>query len=437
MDSFKSDCRIKDRRSFLKKCFMGACGLAIGGYAVKNLSAPRRRAGPGGSGAGAGGNPASLSPSGRRFGPDANITTGAVSARTEPADKRASSAAPLPSGLSKWSREADWYEAVPGRAEVSCLLCPHQCILDENGRGRCRVRVARQGRLYTAAYGNPCAVHVDPIEKKPLYHFLPASRAFSIATAGCNLRCINCQNWEISQSRPEDTQNFDLPPGRVCESARQQGCKSIAYTYSEPLVFYEYVYDAAQLARAQGVKNVLVTAGYINPRPLRKLCKVIDAANIDLKGFSNATYRKLNSASLTPVLRTLEIMKEERIWIELGTLVVPAYSDDFDEIRAMTKWIVHHLGADTPFHLLRFYPAFKLTRLAPTPVDTMLRAYAVAKEAGLKFVYLGNLPAAQGQDTECPKCGRIVIERLGYRVSRNSTVGGSCPCGQSIAGVWA
>ncbi|HUT66413.1 MAG TPA: AmmeMemoRadiSam system radical SAM enzyme, partial [Spirochaetota bacterium] len=220
-----------------------------------------------------------------------------------------------PKTLWKWSREGYHYDKL-GR-NVQCHVCPNECILRPGDRSICRNKVYHEGKLYTLAYGNPCAVHVDPMEKKPLFHFLPATPVFSVATAGCNLRCLNCQNWSISQSQPEETTNYDLPPGAVVEAAQQSGCVSIAYTYSEPTAFYEYMYDTAQIARERGMKNVWVTNGYINEEALRDLCRYIDAANIDLKSFKEEIYSRLNAGQLRPVLNTLRICREENVWFEI------------------------------------------------------------------------------------------------------------------------
>jgi pyruvate formate lyase activating enzyme len=386
-----------DRRKFIKQCVMGGCGIALGAYTGWDLVL---QGGNGGLRVG--------------FRNDA------------------------PQELWKWSREADWYQpsGAPNAGMVRCMLCPHECILSENDRGFCRVRVVKNGRLHTIAYGNPCAVHLDPIEKKPLYHFLPGTSILSIATAGCNLRCRNCQNWEISQSRPEDTRNYDLLPAELAQVTSKKKIPSIAYTYSEPLIFYEYVVDTAEIARRQGVKNVLVTAGYILEEPLRRLCSVIDAANVDLKGFNDGFYKKVAGGKLDPVLRTLEIMREEGVWLEVTRLVVPTLSDALDDIRTMVKWIIRTLGPGTPLHLSRFHPAYKLTRLPPTPIDVLDRAREIALDAGMHFVYVGNAPGHAAQDTICPHCGETAIKRSGYRIASNQIHDGRCACGESIPGIW-
>lgn len=339
-----------------------------------------------------------------------------------------------PADLGPWSREAEWYRSDGG--QVTCLLCPHACVLGPNDRGDCRARVARDGKLHTLAYGNPCALHVDPMEKKPLFHFLPGTAIFSFATAGCNLHCLNCQNWEISQAGPDQREHADLPPPRLVEEVARRGIPSIAYTYAEPIVFYEYTRDTATLARARGLRNVLVSAGYILPKPLRALCPVIDAANIDLKGFSDDFYKRVTGARLAPVLHALEIMRAEGVWVEITRLVVPQYSDDLADIRAMARWIHRALGPDVPLHLSRFHPSYRLSNLPPTPPALLEEAYQVCRAEGLRHVYVGNVPGLTRQDTVCPACGQTVVRREGFLVRENRLSGGRCPCGEAVAGVW-
>ncbi len=337
--------------------------------------------------------------------------------------------------LWKWSKEAYYWSPTP--RGTKCLICPNECVIKEGETGDCRNRVNHEGKLYSIAYGNPCAVHIDPIEKKPLNHFLPGSKAFSIATAGCNLACLNCQNWDISQKNPRETRNYDLMPDKLVARAISGECKSIAYTYSEPISFYEYTFDSAKLAREEGIKNVLVTAGYINEEPLRNFCKYIDAANVDLKSFSNDIYLRLNAGSLQPVLNTLKIIAREGVWLEITNLVVPGWTDDFDIIRRMCNWLAENGFAEYPLHFSRFYPAYKLTQLQATPVGILTRARDIAKEEGLKYVYVGNVPGLNGQNTVCPKCGKIVIERRGYSILQNNIENGACKnCGEKIPGRW-
>jgi len=338
--------------------------------------------------------------------------------------------------LWKWSREAYHYK-VTARG-VECTNCPNQCTLKRMETSKCRNRINVKDKLYSIAYGNPCAEHIDPIEKKPFFHFLPSSTAFSIATAGCNFACLNCQNWEISQKSPKETVNLDLMPADVVEACLENKCESIAYTYSEPTVFYEYVYDTARLARASGIKNVYKSNGYINEQPLRMLCKYLDAANIDLKGFSEDIYLKLNSGKLAPVLRTLQVLKEEGVWLEITNLVIPSWTDDMKTIRDMCKWLVANKLDESPLHFSRFSPLYKLTQLPATPLLTLQKARDTALNAGMKYVYVGNLPGSNLENTTCPKCKKTVVERKGFRVIQNNIINSKCKfCDERIAGVWS
>ncbi len=320
---------------------------------------------------------------------------------------------------------------------VVCRICPNECTLKEGELSDCRNRIVRKSKLYTMAFGNPCAVNIDPVEKKPLYHFLPGSSAFSIATAGCNLACLNCQNWTISQTSPDKTRNYNLPPEAVVSQAAAAGCRSIAYTYSEPVTFYEYVYETSRLAREEGIKNIMVSNGYINREPLRQLCRYIDGANIDLKSFTDSTYLKLNGGKLQPVLDTLKTYLDEGVWLEITNLVVPGWTDKPDEIRQMCGWLAENGFTDTPLHFSRFQPQYKLEHLPPTPAGILQKAVAIAHSEGLKYVYLGNLPGAGVEDTICPYCKEKVIDRSGYRIVANTLSNGKCTCGREIPGVWS
>jgi len=321
--------------------------------------------------------------------------------------------------------------------QIQCELCPKLCLIDDGLAGDCRMRFNRGGKLIAATYGRPCAVHVDPIEKKPLFHFLPGSRAFSIATAGCNLHCKNCQNWEISQAFPYEVEAYDMPPDKVVDLARQQRCASIAYTYTEPVAFYEYTYDTSVAARAAGVRNVLVTAGYLNPKPLRRLYKVTDAANVDLKYFSDALYRSNSEGTLQPVLDGLVIAKEENVWLEVTNLLIPTISDDFGMIGQMCRWMARNRGADTPLHFSRFHPQYKLRELPVTPDQTLDRAEQIARDAGLHYVYIGNRPGELGETTTCPHDGETLIRRVGFQILENNLRDGACPkCRRPAPGVW-
>ncbi len=358
-----------------------------------------------------------------------------------------------------WAKEAAHYLKL-GR-NVQCKVCPNNCILSPGDRSHCRNKVNRDGTLYTMAYGNPCTFHVDPVEKKPLYHFLPGSRTFSLATSGCVFRCLNCQNWEISQKKPEETKEprgeelrlkpplpegvtleqmarLSLFPEDVAAVAGALGCPSVSYTYSEPTAFYEYTFDSCKAARERKLKNIIVSCGSIEDRPLRDLCQYVDAAHVDLKGFDDATYRKLNSGKLQPILNTLKTLKELGVWFEIINLVVPTYTDNPELIRRMCGWIAKELGPDQPLHFSRFHPQHKLEHLAPTPVDTLLRARAAARGEGLRYVYIGNVPGLQdAQTTWCPNCRKAVVERDIFAVTILNVQAGKCRfCGAKVAGVW-
>jgi pyruvate formate lyase activating enzyme len=302
---------------------------------------------------------------------------------------------------------------------IRCELCPRQCEVDKDQRGYCRVRENVDGDYYSLTYGNPCSIHIDPIEKKPFFHLLPASRSFSIATAGCNLHCKFCQNWEISQARPDDTSNYDLPPERVVEEAVRAECRSIASTYVEPTIFIH-------------------SNGFINAGPLQDLCASLSAACIDLKGFTEDFYREVAEGSLQPVLETLKRLKQWNVHTEIVNLVVPGKNDDPVQIKAMCRWIKNELGPDVPLHFTRFYPLYKLKSLPPTPIATLEKARAAALEEGLRYVYIGNVPGHPGEHTVCPKCGVLLIQRLGYQIQVKQFKDGKCQnCGQPIAGIWA
>ena len=358
-----------------------------------------------------------------------------------------------------WAREAMHYDH-DGQSVV-CRICPNECRLDPGDRGRCRNKVAIDGKLYTMAFANPCSIHVDPVEKKPLFHFLPGTLAYSLATAGCNFRCLNCQNWEISQKTPEETKSADgaevrltlarphpssrsemnrasLFPEDLVQIAQGMGCSSVAYTYTEPISFYEYMLESGRLARRARVKNVWVTNGYINPGPLDELCEVIDGANVDLKSFSEDVYAALNSGRLQPVLDGLKQLKQRGVWFEVTNLVVPRHTDDLQQFRRMADWMVHELGPDVPLHISRFHPQYRLDRLPPTPVQTLISARRAALEAGLHYVYVGNVRGVQDAATTfCPGCKQAVIERDVYQIRTFAIDRGKCThCGAAIAGVW-
>jgi pyruvate formate lyase activating enzyme len=341
-----------------------------------------------------------------------------------------------PPHLWKWSKEVYFKEQLKN-GYVKCGTCPNECVLAPNARSRCRSHVNKDGKLYTLVYGNPCAVHIDPIEKKPLYHFLPSSRSLSIATTGCSFNCLNCQNWEISQARPEDVRFHSLFPEDVVSHALSSDCRSIAYTYSEATTFYEYMLDTSRGARRNNIKNVWITNGYINKQPLLELCKFLDGANVDIKSFSEQTYSTLNAGRLNPVLETLKVLKANGIWFEMTVLIVPTYTDKMDMIKRMCGWILEYLGPDYPLHFSRFHPQYKLTHLPPTPVSFLDNARKTAMEMGIHYAYVGNVPQADSSHTYCPACKQRIITRIGYFTGDIKVKNGSCThCGQPIAGVW-
>ncbi len=318
-----------------------------------------------------------------------------------------------------------------------CELCPKQCRVSEGHSGDCRSRIVVDGELRAVTYGRPCTIHIDPVEKKPLFHFLPGTPILSLATAGCNLHCKFCQNWTISQANPEDLNNIHLPPEKVVQAAVDKRCLSIAYTYTEPVVFYEYVLETSQMARDKGLRNVTVTAGYINRDPLEMWCKVLDASNTDLKAFNESFYRELCDGKLKPVLDGMVLMKERGVWLEVTNLIVPTLNDDLEMIRKMCRWILANLGADTPLHLSRFFPMYKIRNLPPTPVESLLRARQEALEIGLRYVYVGNVLGTDAEHTYCPHDGELLIKRRGYSILENNLRDGKCPkCGEKIPGVW-
>ncbi len=320
---------------------------------------------------------------------------------------------------------------------VRCELCPRLCETSGGERGYCRVRENREGKYYSLVYGNPCAIHVDPVEKKPFFHVLPASTSFSIATAGCNFNCKFCQNWEISQASPEDTLNYEISPEQVVDKALQYRCASIASTYVEPTIFIEYMIEIGRIARQKRILNVMHSNGYINPAPLEDLCAVLDAACIDLKGFTQDYYGSMTEGTLEPVLATLKTLRQRGVHTEIVTLLVPGKNDDLGHIKAMCRWIIKALGPEVPLHFTRFYPLYKLKSLEPTPVSTLEAAWNAARQEGLHFVYIGNIPGHPAENTLCPQCRQVVIERFGYKVKNSSVKDGKCAgCGRKIAGIW-
>ncbi len=334
------------------------------------------------------------------------------------------------------SKLSPYFEPLP-QGRVRCTLCPNGCEVAGGERGHCRVRENRDGKYYSLVYGNPCAVHIDPVEKKPFYHVLPSTTSFSLATAGCNFECKFCQNWEISQARPEETLNYNLPPEKAVEAASRYKCASIACTYVEPTIFMEYMLDIFKAAKPLRILNVMHSNGFINTGPLDDLCNYLDAACIDLKGFRDEYYRDMSRGRLDPVLATLKHLKRRGIHIEIVNLIVTGRNDDIGGIRGMCKWIAKELGPDVPVHFTRFYPLYKLKSLEPTPISTLEDAWNSARQEGLQFAYIGNVPGHPAENTNCPKCGLAVIERIGHSVKKASLKNGKCSgCGRDIPGIW-
>ena len=345
--------------------------------------------------------------------------------------------------------EARYYETL-AENRVRCTLCPNRCEVGDQERGYCGVRENRGGKYVTLVYGNPCSRNIDPIEKKPLFHFLPGTYAYSLATAGCNVECLFCQNWEISQVRPEQTRNYDLPPDRLVADALRPRTsyftrgpirsRTLAYTYSEPTIFYEYMYDCAAAGKKKGLESVMISNGYICAEPMEKLCEVLSGVKIDLKAYTEKFYKELVHGRLQPVLDILKLLAKRKMWFELVYLVIPTHNDDPKEVREMAKWIAGELGRDVPLHFSAFFPTYKLRNLQRTPPATVERLYHVAKDQGLRYAYVGNIsrPGGHpGESTYCPKCGTAVVHRIRYQVRAVRIKGGKCTkCGTPIPGVW-
>ncbi len=353
-----------------------------------------------------------------------------------PAEVSAAHGYLLPDDPADGAVEAGFYRKL-GSQVVECGLCPRQCVVAEGQRGYCRVRENRRGTYYTLTHSQICAAHIDPIEKKPFFHFRPGTLAFSVATGGCNVNCKFCQNWEIAQVRLEELRRQHLAPHDLAALAVQNGCPNLAYTYSEPIIGTEYYLDAAEAGHRLGIKSVFVSNGFIRQEPLQRLCDRMDAIKVDLKAFSEQYYRDVVNAELKPVQQTLLTLRQRGVWSEIVYLVVPTLNDGDAELRAMAKWVRSELGADMPIHFSRFYPLYRLKNLPPTPLETLERAKAICDAEGLHYVYLGNVPGHPAENTYCPKCRRVVIERIGLMARQVLVKQGKCPfCQQPIPGVW-
>ena len=324
--------------------------------------------------------------------------------------------------------------------KVRCDLCNHRCVIGPSKRGLCQVRENRDGNLETLVYGRLIATNVDPVEKKPVFHLLPGHKSYSVATVGCNFRCLFCQNADIAQM-PRDRQGAIIgrltDPAQVVEAALASGCRSIAYTYTEPTVFFEFVHDTARLAHSRGLKNILVTNGYMSPEAFQMVGPWIDAANVDLKAFSDEFYKTYCGARLEPVKETLRLMRSGRILVEVTTLIIPGLNDDSVQLKALAEFIAHDLGPETPWHISRFHPTYKLTDRPPTALDTLVEAWKIGRRAGLYHVYTGNVPGQAEENTYCPGCGQLLIQRWGFGIRFNRIENGCCSgCGRRIHGVF-
>ena len=333
-------------------------------------------------------------------------------------------------------KEAMFYQR-EGISQVRCGLCRFQCLISDGARGICGVRENRGGTLYSLVYGQLCAEHVDPIEKKPLFHVMPGSTSFSIATAGCNFHCKHCQNYTISQVEPNAPIRGVLrSPQEIVQHAIHNGCSSISYTYTEPTIFYEFAYDTARIAHEAGLRNIFVTNGYISTAALATIAPFLDAANIDLKGFSEEFYRDIIHARLSETLDSIIDYRAKGIWLEITTLIIPGLNDSDSQLQGIAQFIAANLGIDTPWHVSQFYPTYKLTNRPRTPVATLRRARDIGRAAGLRYVYEGNVPGEGGENTNCPSCSTVLIKRFGYAIETNIISSGACPnCGTAIAGI--
>jgi pyruvate formate lyase activating enzyme len=338
----------------------------------------------------------------------------------------------------EYIREAMYYRLISD-SRLQCELCFRKCIIYDGERGECRNRENREGKLYSIVYAKPSAIQIDPIEKEPQYHMLPGSSILCFGTAGCNFKCRFCQNWHLSQQSMEDMEyHYVVPPEDAVAMAKERDIPTISFTYNEPTSFYEYVYDIARVAKSAGLNILWHSNGAMQTEPLRDLLKFSDAVTIDLKGFHESIYARYSSAELEPVLNTLRTIREENVWLEIVNLIIPGVNDDSGDLDRMCRWIRDTLGPDVPLHFSRFFPAYKLTDLSPTPVAVLENAHRIASEAGLRYVTLGNVPGHRYNSTFCPVCGHTLIQRAHFHVLKNSIQEGRCPsCGHEIPGLWA
>ena len=430
------------RRQYLKAALAGGCALCAGGGALllrrrsggvaESDAAAAEAAVPSGAGDEAPLPPVKkgpYEPLGEGLAREAGEWPGEEAKRIDGADRVL------------YSKRADWWRKL-GKGRVQCTLCPRRCVVRPGGRGVCGVRANEAGEYRTLVWGNPCAVHIDPVEKKPLFHVRPGAKALSVATVGCNIVCKFCQNWNISQARPEDEEVrvYDLPAKKVASVAKERGCELIAYTYTEPVVFWEYMRDCAVAANDLGVGSVMISNGFIETAPLKRLLEVMTAVKIDLKAFTEKFYRDTCSGQLKAVLRTLETLAASGKWFEIVYLVVPTLNDSIRDVSAMSRWIAKELGPEVPIHFSVFHPCFRLKNLPRTPIATVRACADAASQAGLKYVYVGNARDKR-ESTYCPKCGATVIGRFGYAITdRNYKVTDGtarcAECGEKIPGIF-
>ncbi len=333
------------------------------------------------------------------------------------------------------SKEALFYSIYEDK--VICNLCPHQCNLENGQYGNCRTRINIDNKLFANTFNKVCAIAIDPIEKKPLYHFFPNTKTLSFATSGCNLRCLNCQNQSISQKYDYEVKYNIMSSQEIVNHAIKNKCHSISYTYTEPTAFYEYCLETAKLAKKYDLKNVIVSAGYINQKPLINLLQYIDAANIDLKSFDNDTYKKLNNATLIPVLKTIKTIAQHNIWLEITNLIIPKWTDNLDNIKKMCQWFADNDLQHIPIHFSKFSPNYKLTNIQTTNFDIFYKIHEIATNEGLKYVYIGNIEGNNYENTFCDKCNKLLIKRNGYNILENRIAQNKCPfCENNIYGKW-
>jgi pyruvate formate lyase activating enzyme len=333
-------------------------------------------------------------------------------------------------------KEARFYKKLDNK-RIECNLCPLKCRVADKERGGCGARENRGGTYYTLVHSRVCAAHIDPIEKKPLFHFLPSTDAFSIATPGCNMWCKFCQNWEISQFRPEQVSSKYFSPKDIQEIAKKYNTPTIAFTYTEPVIFTEYILDICALKEKYDKRCVSISNGFIEEEPLKEWIKNLDAIKVDLKAFNDKFYEEITGGNLKAVLKTLELIKKNNVWLEIVVLLVPTLNDSKEEIKGLCNWVYKNLGKDVPVHFTRFHPTYRIKNLPPTPVSTIEDARNIGLEAGLEYVYTGNVPGNKGEKTYCPKCKKVIIDRFGFQVLSNDIVDGRCKfCGNQISGVW-